>query len=98
MSTPNFKLMNASRYFVFGMPQYYTQEDIDACELEQDLLGEYNELSTNSQYQDTIYNVASELSAKGWHDIDEYIHDINYPTTLLRKKALLLCVVIHQLT
>lgn len=29
MSTPNFALKNASRYFVFGMPVYYTQEDID---------------------------------------------------------------------
>lgn len=86
MSTPNFKLMNASRYFVFGMPQYYTQEDIDACELEPTLLGEYNELGTDLQYQDTIFNVASELSAIGWHDIDEYIHDRNYPTTLFAEK------------
>ena len=35
MSTPNFALKNASRYFVFGMPQYYTQEDIDENGLDQ---------------------------------------------------------------
>lgn len=29
MSTPNFALKNASRYFVFGMPVFYTQEEID---------------------------------------------------------------------
>ena len=37
MSTPNFALKNASRYFVFGMPVYYTQEDIDEYGLDQDL-------------------------------------------------------------
>ena len=36
MSTPNFALKNASRYFVFGTPVYYTQGDIDANELDQD--------------------------------------------------------------
>ena len=39
MSTPNFSLKNASRYFVFGMPAYYTQEDIDENGLDQELLG-----------------------------------------------------------
>ena len=39
MSTPNFALKNASRYFVLGMPVYYTQEDIDENGLDQDLLG-----------------------------------------------------------
>ena len=39
MSTPNFTLKNASRYFVLGMPVYYTQEDIDENGLDQDLLG-----------------------------------------------------------
>ena len=38
MSIPNFSLNNASRYFVFGTPVYYTQEDIGANELDQDLL------------------------------------------------------------
>ena len=48
MSTPNFALKNASRYFVFGMPVYYTQEDIDENELDQDLLGTYDELDTEA--------------------------------------------------
>ena len=39
MSTPNFALKNASRYFVFGTPVYYKHEDIDENGLDQDLLG-----------------------------------------------------------
>ena len=50
MSTPNFALKNASRYFVFGMPVYYTQEDIAENGLDQDLLGEIDELGTEFNY------------------------------------------------
>ena len=69
MSTPNFALKNASRYFVFGMPVYYTQEEIDERELDQDLLGEFDELDTEANYEADKENVACELKAKGWHDI-----------------------------
>lgn len=57
MSTPNFALKNASRYFVFGMPVYYTQEVIDECELDQDLLGKYDEFGTEANYQADKENV-----------------------------------------
>lgn len=87
MSTPNFVLKNASRYFVFGMPQYYTQEDIDANELDQDLLGEYNEIGTEFHYEAAIDNVAYELKAKGWHDIEERDGDRSYPTSLFSEKT-----------
>ena len=50
MSTPNFALKNASRYFVFGMPVYYTQEDIDEYGLDQDLLDEYDEVDTEANF------------------------------------------------
>ena len=65
MSTPNFSLTNASRYFVLGMPVYYTQEEIDEHELDQDLLGEFDEIGTESLFQDTQHNVAYELKVKG---------------------------------
>ena len=87
MSTPNFKLKNASRYFVFGMPVYYTQEDIDECGLDQELLGKYDEFSTECHYYDDKQNVAYELKAKGWDDIDEYDGDRSYPTHLFAQKA-----------
>ena len=87
MSTPNFALKNASRYFVFGMPVYYTQEDIDENGLDQDLLGKYDEFSTECHYYDDKHNVAYELKAKGWDDIDEYDGDRSYPTHLFAQKA-----------
>lgn len=71
MSTPNFALKNASRYFVFGMPVYYTQEDINEYELDQDLFGKYDELDTEANYDADKDNVAYELKATGWHDIEE---------------------------
>ena len=87
MSTPNFALQNASRYFVFGMPVYYTQEDIDANELDQDLLGHFDELGTELNYEAAKDNVAYELKAKGWNGIEECDGDYSYPTTLFSEKT-----------
>lgn len=87
MSTPNFALTNASRYFVLGMPVYYTQEEIDERELDQDLLGMYDELDTEANYDADKENVACELKAKGWHDIEECDNDRSYPTSLFSEKT-----------
>lgn len=87
MSTPNFALTNASRYFVLGMPVYYTQEEIDERELDQDLLGEFDELDTEANYEADKENVACELKAKGWHDIEECDNDRSYPTSLFSEIA-----------
>lgn len=87
MSAPNFVLKNASRYFVLGMPVYYTQEDVDECGLDQDLLGKYDEVGTEISYQAAKENVAYELKAKGWHDIDECDNDRSYPTHLFAEKT-----------
>lgn len=87
MSTPNFALKNASRYFVLGMPVYYTQEEIDERELDQDLLGEIDELGTEFNYDADKDNVAYELKAKGWHDIEECDGDRSYTTTLFSAKT-----------
>ena len=87
MSTPNFALKNASRYFVFGTPVYYTQEDIDANELDQDLLDHFDEIGTEVNYEAGKENVALELKSKGWHDIEECDGDRSYPTTLFSEKT-----------
>ena len=87
MSTPNFALKNASRYFVFGMPIYYIQEEIDERELDHELLGEFDELSTEFNYEADKENVAYELKAKGWHDIEEHDYDRNYPTHFFSEKT-----------
>ena len=87
MSTPNFALKNASRYFVFGTPVYYTQEDIDANELDKDLLDHFDEIGTEVNFEAGKENVACELKAKGWHDIEECDGDRGYPTTLFSEKT-----------
>ena len=87
MSTPNFALKNASRYFVFGMPVYYTQEDIDEYGLDQDLLDEYDEVDTEAIFVADKENVAYELKTKGWHDIKECDYDRSYPTSLFSAKT-----------
>lgn len=87
MSTPNFALKNASRYFLLGMTVYYTQEEIDERELDQNLLGEFDELGTEANYEASKDNVAYELKAKGWHDIEECDGDRNYPTSLFSEKT-----------
>ena len=87
MSTPNFKLKNASRYFVFGMPVYYTHEDIDECGMDQDLLGQYDELGTEFNYDACKDNVCYSLKAKGWDHIDEFDGDRSYPTHFFAQKA-----------
>ena len=87
MSTPNFALKNASRYFVFGTTVYYTQEDIDSNELDQDLLGEFDGIGTEFNFEAAKDNVAYELKANGWHDIEECDGDRSYPTTLFSEKT-----------
>ena len=87
MSTPNFALKNASRYFVFGTPVYYTQEDIDANELDHDLLDHFDEIGTEVNFEAGKENVACELKAKGWHDIEECDGDRSYPTILFSEKT-----------
>ena len=87
MSTPNFAIKNASRYFVFGTPVYYTQEDIDECELDKALLGKYNEDGTVFSWETAIDNVAYDLNEKGWNNIKESDNNRNYPTSLFSEKT-----------
>lgn len=87
MSTPNFALKNASRFFVFGMPVYYTQEDIDECGIDQDRLGEYDETGTELNFEAAKDNVSYELQAKGWDNIDECDGDRDYPTSFFSEKT-----------
>lgn len=85
MSTPNFALKNASRYFVFGMPVYYTQEEVDEREL--DLVGEYDDVGTEFSYQAAKDNVFYNLKKKGWYGINECDNDRSYPTHLFAEKT-----------
>ena len=69
------------------MPVYYTQEDIDEYEMDQDRLGEYDEDGTYLSYEAAKDNVAYELMAKGWQNIDECDDNRSYPTSLFSEKT-----------
>ena len=69
------------------MPQYYTQDDIDANELDQDLLDHFDEIGTEVNFEACKENVAYELKAKGWHNIDECDGDRSCPTYLFAEKT-----------
>lgn len=75
MATGNFYNANCSRYFVFGMNRYYTKEDVEECDLDPELEGEFDELGTEADYDFAKQNIVSGLQAKGWEDYDGYEDD-----------------------
>lgn len=75
MATCNFYNENCSRYFVFGMNRYYTKEDVEECDLDPELEGEFDEFGTETDYEDSKQNIVSGLQAKGWQDYDGYEGD-----------------------
>ena len=75
MATANFFNANCTRYFVLGMNKYYTKEDVEANEMAPELVGEFNEVQTEFDYQTEKENIVSELQKKGWEDFDGYEGD-----------------------
>ena len=75
MATCNFYNENCSRYFVFGMNRYYTKEDVEECDLDPQLEGEFDEFGTETDYEDSKQNIISGLQEKGWDDFDGYEGD-----------------------
>lgn len=75
MATCNFYNANCSRYFVFGMNRYYTKEDVEECDLDPELEGEFDELGTEADYDFAKQNIVSGLQAKGWENYDGYEGD-----------------------
>lgn len=83
MATGNFYNANCTRYFVLGMNKYYSKEDVEANEMDPELVGEYDEAQTDFDYQIEKENIVSNLQAKGWEDFDGYednAHVIAYKT------------------
>ena len=75
MATCNFYNENCSRYFAIGMNRYFTKEDVEECDLDPELEGEYDELGTETDYEDSKLNIVSGLQEKGWEDYDGYEGD-----------------------
>lgn len=72
MATGNFFNANCTRYFVLGMNKYYSKEDVEANEMAPELVGEFDEVQTEFDYQTEKENIVSELQKKGWEDFDGY--------------------------
>jgi len=70
MATPNFKKPSTSKYFCFGFNKFYESEDVRENGLSEDMIGEYDEVLTEMDYQDAITNVVCELKSKGWDAAD----------------------------
>ena len=75
MATCNFYNENCSRYFVFGMNRYFTKEDVVECDLDPEIEGEFDELGTETDYEDSKQNIVSGLQEKGWDDFNGYEGD-----------------------
>ena len=75
MATCNFYSENCSRYFVIGMNRYFTKEDVEECDLDPELEGEFDEFGTETDYEDSKQNIVSGLQDKGWQDYDGYEGD-----------------------
>ena len=75
MATCNFMSANCTRYFAIGMNRYFTKEDVEECDLDPELEGEYDELGTETDYEDSKQNIVSGLQEKGWDDFNGYEGD-----------------------
>ena len=75
MATCNFMSANCTRYFAIGMNRYFTKEDVEECDLDPELEGEFDEFGTETDYEDSKQNIISGLQEKGWEDSDGYEGD-----------------------
>ena len=75
MATGNFYNENCSRYFAIGMNRYFTKEDVEECDLDPEIEGEFDEFGTETDYEDSKQNIISGLQEKGWDDFNGYEGD-----------------------
>ena len=75
MATGNFYNENCSRYFAIGMNRYFTKEDVEECDLDPEIEGEFDEFGTETDYEDSKQNIVSGLQEKGWDDFNGYEGD-----------------------
>ena len=87
MSTPNFRSCNTSKIFALGMNKYYTQEQIEECNLDDELEGKLDELQTQPDYEYEKANALFQLEEKGWIETDEYDGDRSYHGTYFAEKT-----------
>jgi len=66
MATSNFGSVNVSRYYMVNESKYFTQEDIDANDMDQDRLGDFDEDGTEFNWEWERENIQAALQVKGW--------------------------------
>ena len=81
MATPNFYKRNASRYFCLGRAYYTTQGDIDANEWPQELLGQFDEVQTQCDYEWAKDNLMAELEKAGYWKPEGRYDRLDYDTS-----------------
>ena len=75
MATCNFMSAHCTRYFAIGMNRYFTKEDVEECDLDPEIEGEFDEFGTETDYEDSKQNIISGLQEKGWDDFNGYEGD-----------------------
>ena len=81
MAAPNFYKRNASRYFCFGRQHYTTQEDIDANDWPQELLGQLDEDQTQWDYEAAKDYLLEELKKAGYWEPEGRYDRLDYETS-----------------
>ena len=69
------------------MNKYYTREQIEDCNLDDELEGKLDELQTQIDYEDEKANAIFQLAEKGWSETDEYDGYRSYPGTYFAEKT-----------
>lgn len=87
MSTPNFKNVNASKYYVFGSAKYYTEDELNESGGNLSLVGQYDEVGTQIDFESDLYNCQAELCRKGWSEEDKRDGDLGYPDFIFASKT-----------
>ena len=75
MATCNFMSANCTRYFVIGMNKYFSKETVEENGMDPKLVGEYDEVLTDMEFQAEKDSIVSDLEEKGWIGCDEYEDD-----------------------
>lgn len=77
MATCNFCIENVSRYYTLGKNKYYTQEDIDENELDPELLGQFDELQTEDDYEYYQERIQGALKKHGWESSADWCKGVS---------------------
>lgn len=90
MATGNFYCKNTTEIFVIGMNEYTTQEDIDELGLDQDMLGQFDEIRTQDNFEADKELAQELLQGKDWDIMDRYQQGCNrsYPASIIGEKTI----------